>query len=113
MTPSTDIQHKCAVLSAQGKKVVILSGHPMAPFIGINKFNEETHRYEDETYKRYSGMVFENGQLIHAKAFFMELKGKMDIYGMTTENSIYNQNWISPKLTKAYQACTDIVHGNH
>jgi hypothetical protein len=48
-------------------------------------------------------MVFENGKLISSKSVFMEINGKIDIYCVTDQNTIYNQHWNTEILKKAYQ----------
>lgn len=103
MPPSIETMHKCAVLSSQNKRVVILGGYPIEPFVLSNGWNEQTHRYNEETSERYSGIIFENGKILHSKAVFMEIDGKIDICGITEQNTIYSQCWISPELKKAYE----------
>lgn len=107
MPPCIDTMYKCAVLSAQSKKVVILGGYPTTPFVINNEFNEKTNRYEDDTFKRYRGMVFQNGKLMSSNSVFMEIDGKINIYDVTEHNTIYNQHWNTETLAKAYQhACS-------
>ncbi len=111
MKPCVDTMYKCLVLSAQipSERVIILYGFPMEPFVAINRFDEETNRYQDDTSKRYTGMVFQNGKLIQSNFVFMEIDGKIDLCEINEQNTIYNQYWISPNLTRAYEtACRTV-----
>lgn len=109
MTPCVATMQKCAVLSAQNKKIAILSGPPLAPFVPVNAWDDVHSRYREDTSKRYTAMVFEKGSVVAARAYFMEPvlpsgeRGQLGLYPMTEENCVYGRWWDTPALARAYE----------
>jgi len=102
--PCIETMQKCITMSCQlqNERVVILGGRPMIPYVATNQFHGDTNRYQHDTDKRYSGMIFEKGRLVHPTAVFLEIDGRIDITGVTEHNSIYNFLWMTPRLVSAY-----------